>query len=234
LTSLGTSFGLAPLVGKTAAIIGDAHLGKFADNTLVMETLKSITGEDPQTINRKHQPALPNVRLRILLTISTNSLPRFADASNVMANRFIVLPFHVSFEGREDIYLEDTLKEEISGILNWALEGVRLLREQGLKQPAAGLDLVEQFKRLSSPISTFLEECCTVDPNESVGCQTLYQGWKKWCAENGHEHGSNAAFGARLNEADSRIDRNQIRQDGTRIYKYLGIGLLNGDDLPVF
>ena len=61
LTSLGSRFGLAPLVGKQAAIVGDGHLGRSSDSVAVLERLKSIVGEDPQDVDRKGRPELTNV-----------------------------------------------------------------------------------------------------------------------------------------------------------------------------
>ena len=45
LASLGTNFGMSPLLGKPLAIISDARLGNTPTHTVV-ERLLSITGED--------------------------------------------------------------------------------------------------------------------------------------------------------------------------------------------
>ena len=52
LASLGTNFGLSPLIGKPLAIISDARLGNAPSHTVV-ERLLSLTGEDTLTIDRK-------------------------------------------------------------------------------------------------------------------------------------------------------------------------------------
>jgi putative DNA primase/helicase len=46
LSSLATSFGLWPLLGRTVAIIPDARLSGRADATVITERLLSISGED--------------------------------------------------------------------------------------------------------------------------------------------------------------------------------------------
>jgi putative DNA primase/helicase len=46
LASLGTNFGLWPLIGKIAAIIGDARLGGRSDISQIVERLLSISGQD--------------------------------------------------------------------------------------------------------------------------------------------------------------------------------------------
>jgi putative DNA primase/helicase len=65
LSSLGERFGLSSLLGKTNALCSDAHLGRSADSIRVLETLKSIIGEDDQLVDRKHKEALaPKVSRR--------------------------------------------------------------------------------------------------------------------------------------------------------------------------
>src|SRR5262249_12290015 len=46
LASLGTNFGLQPLLGKTVALISDARISGRTDSSLVAERLLSISGED--------------------------------------------------------------------------------------------------------------------------------------------------------------------------------------------
>jgi Family of unknown function (DUF5906) len=54
LNSLGGEFGLAPLIGKSLAIISDARfVGK--NGPVVVERLLSISGEDTLTVNRKYR-----------------------------------------------------------------------------------------------------------------------------------------------------------------------------------
>jgi putative DNA primase/helicase len=74
LNSLGGDFGLAPLIGKSLAIVSDARFG-FKDDSVVVERLLSISGEDALTVNRKYQQQWTG-RLSCLLHIMSNELPR--------------------------------------------------------------------------------------------------------------------------------------------------------------
>ncbi|MGD5575264.1 hypothetical protein QUU09_22715, partial [Xanthomonas citri pv. citri] len=49
LASLATNFGLAPLIGKSVAIVGDARLSGKVDQSAIAERLLSISGEDSLT-----------------------------------------------------------------------------------------------------------------------------------------------------------------------------------------
>ena len=54
MSSLGETFGLEPPITKPAAIISDARIGARSDKSAIVERLLSISGEDTQTITRKH------------------------------------------------------------------------------------------------------------------------------------------------------------------------------------
>ena len=104
LASLGTNFGLSPLLGKPLAIISDARLGSTPAHTVV-ERLLSITGEDLLTVDRKFRDPW-NGKLPTRFVILSNELPRFHDSSGAIANRLLILQMTESFLGREDRTLD--------------------------------------------------------------------------------------------------------------------------------
>ncbi|MBI1204786.1 MAG: NTP-binding protein [Rhodopseudomonas sp.] len=130
LAGISTNFGLAPLIGKSLAAIGDARLSSRVDQAAIAERLLSISGEDAVTVDRKYLNAWTG-RLGVRFLIMTNELPRLADASGALASRFVVLTMSQSFFGKEDRGLGNRLLGELAGILNWSLEGFRRLRERG-------------------------------------------------------------------------------------------------------
>jgi putative DNA primase/helicase len=83
LSGIGTNFGLAPLIGKTLAIISDARLSSRADQHAIAERLLTITGEDMLTIDRKHREAWTGT-LPTRFLILTNELPRISDSSGAL------------------------------------------------------------------------------------------------------------------------------------------------------
>src|SRR5262249_39334892 len=126
LTSFGEPFGLQPLVGKSLAIISDARSGGGKDAPIVVERMLSISGEDSLDINRKNR-GYWHGKLGVRLHVISNELPRFADASGAIVGRLVLLPTTESWLGREDLDLERKLRKELSGILNWALDGLKRL-----------------------------------------------------------------------------------------------------------
>jgi putative DNA primase/helicase len=54
LSSLSGDFGLAPLLGKSLAVVSDARLSG-RNSSVVVERLLAISGEDTITVNRKYR-----------------------------------------------------------------------------------------------------------------------------------------------------------------------------------
>jgi putative DNA primase/helicase len=230
LTSLGGRFGLAPLVGKLVAIIADGHLGKASDAVAVLERLKSISGGDPQNIDRKNAAELTNEELYTRFIVAVNELPRLPDASAALARRMIIFPFDHSFEGREDFDLTDRLLAEAPGITNWGLRGLLDLRETGrLIQPEAGRAVLRDFERLSSPVRAFVEDCCVLGPGHSVPKDVLRAAWRGYCDDNGHQPGGDSSFGTKLRAIDNRVRATRSRpvSGGGQVHMYAGIDLVS-------
>ncbi len=187
LAQLASEFGMSGLLNKTAAIIGDARLSARHDLAQVTERLLSVSGEDLQTVNRKHKE-LVTARLPIRFVIVSNELPRFSDASGALASRLSILKFTRSFLGQEDKGLEAALEREKAGIVLWAMQGWKLLRDAGrFIEPASSGALVEQMADIASPVTAFVEELCQLGPG-SVSTDDLYQAFRQWSERNGIGH----------------------------------------------
>ncbi len=101
LSSLSGDFGLAPLLGKSLAVVSDARLnGRGAH--VVVERLLSICGEDTLTVNRKYRDQWTG-KLPARLMLCSNELPQLGDASMAIAGRFVPLLLTDSCYGREDL-----------------------------------------------------------------------------------------------------------------------------------
>ena len=226
LTSLAGAFGLQPLVGKSVAIIHDARLGGRSDKAVIAERLLSISGEDALTIDRKYAEAV-TYKLPTRLMVISNELPRLTDASGALASRFITLSIRPSFIGKEDQELFSKLKSDLPGILLWAIDGWRRLRERGrFIQPASGLELVNEMADLSSPIGAFVREKCVVAPAAQVQRHTLYESYRRWATENGRGHlEDEAGFGRELRAAVPSLGSAQPNIAGKRVRHYTGIML---------
>jgi putative DNA primase/helicase len=188
LASFGDQFGKQVLIGKTLALISDARIGGRIDTASVAETLLGISGEDPQTVQRKFLPDW-NGKLSSRFLLLANELPRIGDVSGALASRFVILVLKRSFYGHEDLGLYDRLVTELPSILNWALEGRDRLYARGwFVQPQSAQELIEELADLSSPEAAMLRECTERRIGAWVEQSRLFKAWRVWCADNGRDH----------------------------------------------
>jgi putative DNA primase/helicase len=212
-----------------AAILPDAHIGSNTDAKGALEVLKSITGNDPQAIDRKGIDELPRVRLFCRFSIAVNELPKLPDEAGALKTRLLLLHFRNSFVGREDTMLKPRLKAEAPGIAAWALEGLKRLRAQGsFTVPDRSAAMIEAFEKIVSPVLSFLDDCCELGSGDNpvwILKDDLYAAWCKWCKDRGLHEGSKADFGQSLVNANKGISAAKRGPRGQQFAVYMGVRL---------
>jgi len=179
---------------------------------IIVERIKSITGEDPLQVDRKNIK-LKNITLRTRIAIFTNDVLKFDDATGTLPTRIIYLELHRSFLGEEDPQLTAKLLAERAGILNWALDGWdRLCRRGELIQPASGTELANAISDLGTDIHRFVEERCELGADCSATVQQLFDAWWIWCDRQNIRYGWSAPqFSAKLRSAFPKLNRGRHR-----------------------
>jgi putative DNA primase/helicase len=157
----------------------------------------------------------------------TNELPRFGDASNALTGRFLILQMTKSFYGSEDKNLTEKLLADLPGILNWAIDGWKRLRERGhFIQPAAAEDAIRELEDLSSPVGAFVRDCCEMIPGARTYVNDMYDAYKAYIEGEGwHTPATKAVFGRDLIAAVPGLHRRRNKHVG---YFYDGISIKGG------
>lgn len=224
LASVGTQFGLQPLIGKRLAMISDARLSGKTDQQPIVENLLRVSGEDAVSIDRKHTEAWTG-KLPTRFVLASNELPSFSDASAALANRFMLFRFTQSFLGREDHGLTGRLLRELPAIVLWALDGLERLQERGyLIRPESSRGLADDLVEQTSPMRSFIAETCIVGEGFTCDRDDLFKAWKLWCTDQGRDHaGTKISFGRQLASAFPTIRRMQPQENGVRKNCYSGM-----------
>lgn len=226
--SLCGPFGLQPLMGRLAALIGDAKTPHVRESDAALEKLLQIVGGDPTTINCKGTIQMPIIQLKCRFTMAMNELPAFADHANALEPRLNLLSFSNSYIGKEDRFLKTKLNREADAgkIINFALRGLKQLRENKVFTiPESSNDLMDQFKTISNPIHEFAGECCEFNPTACVVTNDLYETWRNWCKCNSRSPGIKTLFFSRFTASYPYIIKDRARVGGSQRYIYTGIAL---------
>lgn len=232
LGQLSQQFGMQGLIGKKLAVIPDARLDSRANRSVITEKLLSIIGEDVQEINRKNRDYWSGI-LPLRVLILSNELPDFKDDTGVIATRFVILQTMNSFLGREDPELTERLRAELSGILNWALEGWARLTANGKFIAPGDGELNEELSSNASVVKAFALECCEFGDGFSVPIEKAYATYRSWCEGNGAQSWADRLpinqFSGKVRSAfPGRIDVARPRDGGTRKRVFVGLRLRKG------
>lgn len=230
---LGDQFALQNALGKSVMIFPDARQSHGKTKESVIGTLLSISGEDEIFIDRKTIPPVTQ-KLNTRIVIVSNEVINLTDPSGALNRRMMWLRFP-GFKGDPDPGLDPRLKAELSGILNWAIEGYhRVLSRGTFSDPPSASYLREAFQEQASPIKSFMEDMCDVGENLREATADIYKHWTIWRKTKGYKFAQNeCAFGKQLISADMRIGKGRVQIEGRRRKVYKGIQL-NEDKVKSF
>lgn len=155
--------------------------------------LKTLLGRDVVTARHLYEREFEFTPC-FKLFINTNFLPVVLDDTLFSSGRVKVITFDRHFEESEqDKTLKDKLQdpEELSGILNWMLEGLKRYHADGKKiiPPESVRYATDDYRVKSDKIQNFIDETYVKDPEHpefTIKGATLYENFVDWCHSNGY------------------------------------------------
>lgn len=198
------NFNLANLQGKLAFIDDDVSEGTVLDDGLI----KKISEGKTVSARRAYGHDKVTFVCRALPIIAGNTYPKTRDISHGMARRALVIPFERVFKAAEqDMALFPGIwEEELPGILNLALAGLKRLRARGNQfgPPKDCIEAREEFFRHANPLVAFLHEQCAAEAGSKLRLTDMRVAIRAWATEQG--------------VSKSDIDNNRLRR------KLVGLG----------
>lgn len=188
---------LARLVGSRFVSSSETEEDKHLAEALI----KQLTGGDPLHARKLYENGFefyPTFKL----FIATNHKPRISETRDAIWRRICLLPFEVKIPDSEvDKSLEKKIiQNELSGILNWAIEGCMKWKMSGLTFPVAIQNATNEYREEMDILGRFLKECCQEKPGAKIKSSILYDAYKDWVEEQGHRPVSHIKFSQRLEE----------------------------------
>jgi putative DNA primase/helicase len=135
------------------------------------------------------------------LFLATNHKPVIKGTDNGIWRRIRLIPFTTTIsEENQDKHLEEKLRGEAPGILNWLLEGFERWSEKGLIAPATVTSATDEYRAEMDIIGNFIKERCVQNPGVSIKARELFKNYQDWCDDNNEHSCSERFFSLRLKE----------------------------------
>ena len=206
---------IARLRGTRFVTAAEAEEGRRLSEPLI----KQITGNDRMTARFLYSEFF-TFQPTFKIYLATNHKPLIKGSDYGIWRRIKLIPFTTRIpEDRQDRQLEEKLRREASGILNWLLEGARSWRVQGLNAPVEILNATDEYRAEMDVIGNFIKECCVEREGLSIRVRELFKCYQDWCIERS-EHGcSERFFTLRLKD----MGYAQGRNSDSRFWNKLGL-----------
>jgi putative DNA primase/helicase len=163
--------------------------------------------------------------------LMTNNRPTVSGDDYAFWKRMHLIPFTLSyvlnksedeledFERIADPDLEDKLKEEITLILPWLVEGCLLYQREGLSIPTAVKKETENYRQDEDTMGQFLDGYCKIVPSVRTKSSEIFEVFQKWYKKNYYSKGtSQKFFGSMMKK---RFDTTKI----SGVVHYIGVEL---------
>ena len=199
LSTITRQFGLTGLIGKKVNFIDEISGNYFESNVI-----KGLISGERISAEVKYRPEPIEFEPIVKLVFSVNELPKINDTTPGLYRRFIIVPFDRSFEAKPDLDLEQKLTDELPGILNWAIEGLKSLRANGrFNETERNYEVMRSFKSDNSPVVEFINSYYEAPPagHESkygLALSDFYSQYRGYCLDHGYKPKAMANFSREL------------------------------------
>lgn len=177
------------MAGKRFITTSESRPGEEMDEALI----KALTGRDSQE-TRKNYADLHEWTPEGVIWVASNQYPKITGDDDAIWTRIKVVPFKEQFlagDPRRDNNLQEKLLEELPGIFNWAIEGLKLYLEEGLETAPEVIQASNDFRAASDGVTTWLTESLeegVLRESEQEGAERekLYENYSQWCSAKQH------------------------------------------------
>jgi putative DNA primase/helicase len=205
---------LAELKGAPFVSVSETKRGVELEEAIV----KQITGSD--TISARAPYGKPfTYRPQFKLWLSTNHKPEIPDGSEAIWDRMRLIPFTQRFDGKKaNPKLPEKLREELPGVLAWAVEGCVAWVANGLGSSRAVDAATAEYRSETDVLDRFFEDACEFGPEARVPKKDLFRAWEKWCDEEGVDPGTQVGFTRTVGERGLLRGFSEKKIKGIRVW----------------
>ncbi|WFM71823.1 phage/plasmid primase, P4 family [Halomonas sp. CKK8] len=185
---------VAALAGSRMVTVSETPEGSRLNESLV----KDLTGGD--TISARFlRHEFFAFRPQFKLWIRGNHKPQIRGTDDGIWRRILLVPFTVQIPAKDvDPKLAEKLRDELPGILAWAVRGCIEWQRIGLCPPNSVKTAVDEYRAEMDTLGEFITDCCLTRVGAQAKAKDLYAGYQAWCGSNGYSPVSAKLFGTSL------------------------------------
>jgi putative DNA primase/helicase len=133
--------------------------------------------------------------------MATNHKPVIKGNDHGIWRRIRLIPFTTTIAPeKQDKQLQEKLKAEASGILNWLIEGAMRWSRERLKTPAEIAEATNEYRGEMDVLGSFIKEQCLQIPGVQIKARELFRAYQEWCEENNEHASCERILGMRMKE----------------------------------
>lgn len=175
-------FAMAYLFGKLANICPDLPASALKD----VGPFMVLTGGDPVTFARKGGHPMtwfPSTKL----LFSCNQIPSTSNKDLAYYRRIFPIEFSKTTPKEEiDSKMKDKILGELSGLFNWAIEGLkRILENDGFSNRPDEYEVKDVYEKNANSVDSFIYNCIDAEDDEGkITKREVYKKYTQYCRDN--------------------------------------------------
>lgn len=215
-------FAAVELFGAWANIRNDIPSGVI-ENT---GKFKELVAGDPIKAERKYESTF-TFEPKAKHLYSANHLPEASVDDDAFYRRIMLISFPSTVPINErDPELVNKLQDELSGILNWAIEGYQRLQENngftGARNPS---EVRETWESWGSTVERFKQNALVKEPDGAIPKSLCHRAYVAYCEDEGLPAAVTQQQMTRKFKGDKDIQQGRRVIDNSRQRCYLGVSL---------
>jgi putative DNA primase/helicase len=160
------------------------------NSTLNASLIKDLTGADTLTGMAKYKDPITFLPSHFLWLYG-NTKPTILDDSNAIWERVKLVKFGVTIpvEMRKPMNeVKDMFRAELSGILNWVIEGAIIAYKEGIGTTESIQTETKEYRDDEDIVGRWLKEKCTLEPGKHTDKHQAYAAFREWAEGEGMQY----------------------------------------------
>ena len=212
---------MASLAGSRLVIAAETGIGR----RLNVEQMKQLTGED-RLRGRflYHDPFEFPITFKVIYM--KNHKPRITNVEIATWRRIKLIPFEAQIlPHQRNPLIDEQLRSEAAGILNWLIRGCRKWQTDGMQEPPEVQQATVMYREDSDQFGEFIRENLVFGQGYKVSILRMFTAYEEWAREAGAQELGKMQLGKVLRERDEFKDVDVFAGNSGKMWRNVALKL---------